>query len=60
MTQAEVHIRSHWPWASCSQRGISATSLAVERVGKVNMTVIGVLRENRDNVYTCPERIVIP
>lgn len=35
----------------------SATSLAVDLAKTVNLTLIGFLRANRGNVYTCPERI---
>jgi FdhD protein len=35
----------------------SPTSLAIELAKTVNLTLIGFLRGNRGNIYTCPERI---
>lgn len=36
----------------------SPTSLAIELAKTVNLTLIGFMRGNRGNIYTCPERII--
>ncbi|MCX8022610.1 MAG: formate dehydrogenase accessory sulfurtransferase FdhD [Syntrophorhabdaceae bacterium] len=36
------------------------TSLAIELARRSNLTIVGFLRNHRGNVYTCPERIIIP
>jgi FdhD protein len=36
----------------------STTSLAVEIARTLNLTLIGFLRKNRGNIYSCPERII--
>lgn len=37
----------------------SATSLAINLSKNIDMTLIGFLRENRGNIYACPERIIL-
>jgi len=40
--------------------GVSApTSLGVELARSINLTLIGFLRSNRGNIYTCPERVIL-
>jgi len=35
----------------------SATSLAIELARRINLTLVGFLRGDRGNIYSCPERI---
>jgi FdhD protein len=40
--------------------GVSApTSLGIELARSINLTLIGFLRSNRGNIYTCPERVLL-
>ena len=40
--------------------GVSApTSLGIELARSINLTLIGFLRSNRGNIYTCPERVIL-
>lgn len=36
----------------------SPTTLAIDLAEKVNLTLLGFMRNDRGNIYTCPERIV--
>ena len=40
--------------------GVSApTSLGVDLARSINLTLIGFLRSNRGNIYTCPNRVIL-